>query len=382
MSTLKLDGETISLGQLTVGKKLGEGGFGVVHEAALAGINFSFAVKFLDPSPFNSDAAKARARFFKEAEFLLRLRHPNIIALYGMGEHEGRPYILMEKFDGFPLQEARDHATASAASVLPFIELVAGALAYAHSRRVVHRDIKPANLMTIRGDARILDFGVAAALDPDGKRLTRTGGTIGGDAFSAPEYLSNPRLIDPRCDIYSVGACWYWVLTGKTPQGLGWENALRDVDNVNLDYQRVLMRCLAQPDSRYATMDQLRDDVRALRDGLRPSMHPDELGDDDGYVLGLIASELSLSSQSVSPVQIERAANSITTLALRIAHRKLLRLKLTETFTDEDFNGNQFPMIRLTEDGEAWLERNRDRAETLLRARAPRIPAASDDIPF
>jgi serine/threonine protein kinase len=101
--TTKLLGARVALGELKVGKEIGKGGFGVVHEASIAGISFPFAVKFLDPSPFNADLASARARFFREAELLFKLRHPHIVAIYGVGEHEGRPYILMEKFAGLNL---------------------------------------------------------------------------------------------------------------------------------------------------------------------------------------------------------------------------------------------------------------------------------------
>lgn len=382
MSISNLLGGKVALGQLTVGKEIGKGGFGVVYEAALSGVSFPFAVKFLDPSPFNTDAVTARKRFYKEAELLLKLRHPHIIAIYGLGEHEGKPYILMEKFDGFRLREVRDRSAPDPTDVLPFVEFIAGALAYAHSKNVVHRDIKPSNLMTIRGDARVLDFGIAAVLDPDGSRLTRTGGTVAGDAYSAPELIENPKLLDPRCDIYSVGACWFWLLTGKTPQGTGWEASLREVDGVSPDYQRVLLGSLASSDKRYPTMEQLLEQVRSLRAGLRPALRPDEIGDDDAYVLGVIASELSVSSEAVTPHQLEHAASSMTPLALRIAHKKLLRLKMVETSTEEDFNGNEFRLIRLLSEGETWLEKNQERVATLLRARAPKPVPHNEDIPF
>jgi hypothetical protein len=129
-------------------------------------------------------------------------------------------------------------------------------------------------------------------------------------------------------------------------------------------------------------MEQLVEQVRSLRAGLRPALRPDELGDDDAYVLGVIASELSLFSESVTPHQVERAASSMTPLALRIAHKKLLRLKMVEAFTDEDYNGNQFPSLRLLSEGEAWLEENQERVATLLLARAPKPVPHNEDIPF
>ena len=86
----QLQGNKIPLGQIAVGKQIGAGGFGVVHVATISGIRVPFAIKFLDPSPFNSDESAARDRFFREAEILFRLRHPHIIGIYGVGEHEGR----------------------------------------------------------------------------------------------------------------------------------------------------------------------------------------------------------------------------------------------------------------------------------------------------
>jgi serine/threonine protein kinase len=89
-------GSTVTLGKLTIGARLGAGGFGVVHEATLEGIGISFAIKFLEPSVANGDSDDAARRFLREAEFLFRLRHEHIVPIYGVGENEGRPYILME----------------------------------------------------------------------------------------------------------------------------------------------------------------------------------------------------------------------------------------------------------------------------------------------
>jgi serine/threonine protein kinase len=187
MTRLVHEGKTLQLGRMTVGEQLGVGGFGVVHKATLDGIGLTFAVKFLHPSIGNDDVATATRRFFREAELLFRFRHRHIVPIYGVGEYEGRPYILMEYFPGMSLVQARQIGQPSPQVVLPFIEYVAGALSYAHENNVVHRDIKPQNLMTVKGDARVLDFGVAALLDPRGERFTRSSDAVAGDAFSAPE---------------------------------------------------------------------------------------------------------------------------------------------------------------------------------------------------
>lgn len=386
MSGPLLKGTQVPLGEIRVGQEIGAGGFGVVHEAELSGVKFPFAIKFLHPSAFATDAAKARDRFFREAETLLRLRHPHIIPIYGIGEHEGRPYILMERFGGKPLQKAREVGQPKAENVLRFVDFVAGALGHAHARNVVHRDVKPSNLMTTAGDARVLDFGIAAALDPDGRRLTRTGGTQVGDAYSAPELLENPRLVDPRCDVYSLGACWFWTLTGKVPTGLDWHAALKEVPDVSADYQRVLLRTLAKPDARYATMEELGADVRSLRVGARPVLRPDDVRDEDALALALVGAACHFAADAVSVAQINdgltRSSNG--PLAIGVVHRKLLRLALVETFLDHDWRSrSEERMLRLTDAGVAWLEANESRAAALLRDLPPRpVPPDPDDIPF
>ena len=385
------DGTKIPLGEITIGKLLGEGGFGIVHEATITGIKFNFAIKFLDPSPFNSDPAAARARFFHEAEVLFKLRHPRIVAIYGLGEHEGRPFILMERFFGLDLHQARESGgTPDPEAVLPFFGFMADALGHAHSKDVVHRDIKPRNLMTIRGDGRVLDFGIAALIDPDGSRLTRTGGTCVGDAFSAPELIENPRLRDPRCDVYSLGACWFWLLTGKVPKGLNWEAALRSTVTVSRDYERVLLRCLDQPDARYATMGELASEIRALRAGEMPRASEDALTDEDVLVLGVIASACPTPLEVASFYHVEQELKGATTrLALGVAYRRLVRFKLIATATDTDHNGNESMVLRLSSQGEQWTESNQKRIAALMQSLQPAqaapattVTLGDDEIPF
>ena len=385
------DGLQIPLGEITIGKFLGEGGFGVVHEAAITGIKFNFAIKFFDPSPFNSEPEAARARFFQEAEVLFKLRHPRIVAIYGVGEHEGRPFILMERFVGHDLYRAREALGAPDPDlVLPFFEFMADALGHAHLKDIVHRDIKPRNLMTIKGDGRVLDFGIAALIDPDGARLTRTGGTCVGDAFSAPELIENPRLRDPRCDVYSLGACWFWLLTGKVPKGLNWEAALRSSVKVSPDYERVLLRCLDQVNSRYATMEELASEIRAIRAGDMPRASADALTDDDVLVLGTVASACPTHLDVASFYHVEQELKGATTrLALGVAYRRLVRFNLITESTDTDFNGNESIVLRLSPQGEHWTESNQKRIAALIQSLKPARPAAStkvtfgdDDIPF
>lgn len=376
-------GTSIQLGKLTVGEPLGAGGFGVVHKATLNGIAMTFAVKLLNPSPFNDDIVGAAKRFLREAEVLFRFRHQHIVPIYGVGEHEGRPYILMEWFDGLNLAEARSkHGQPSPDAVLPFIERVAGALDYAHTNGVVHRDIKPQNLMTKRGDARVLDFGVAALLDPSGQRFTRSADAVAGDAYSAPELADNTKLIDPRCDVYSLGACWYWLLTGLTARGVNWESNLRrSVKAITPAYEHVVLRCLDQADKRYQTAADLIADVRALRNGGTPAPSTHDLNDDEARILGVIVGACPTGTDSVSFYKVEQELGERQTrVRSSVSMRSLLaRQMISEGIEHDDF-GNQGINYRPSESGVKWVERHILRIDELLKP----IPAPSYDneIPF
>jgi serine/threonine protein kinase len=381
-------GTSIQLGKLTVGELLGEGGFGVVHKATLEGINMTFAVKFLHPSIGNDDIVGAAKRFLREAEVLFRFRHQHIVPIYGVGEHEGRPYILMEYFPGMNLVKARQAVgSPTPDSILPFVEFVGSALSYAHQNNVVHRDIKPQNLMTTKGDARVLDFGVAGLLDPKGERFTKSSDAVAGDAFSAPELTETPMLIDPRCDIYSLGACWYWLLTGTSPKGVNWESKLRASTTIAQAYERVLLRCLAQSDKRYASAAELVDDVRALRRGAAPSQSPHDLSDDQARVLGVIVGACPTSMQNVALYGIEqeiggRQSRLRTSLALR---GLLARNLIEEEAEQSDYNREPYSVYKPLDPGATWAEQNLLRIEELMRSPDPFTAtpsAATDEIPF
>ena len=387
MARVSHKGMSIQLGKMIVGEQLGQGGFGVVHKVVLSGINMTFAVKFLHPSMGNDDREVAKKRFFREAELLFRFRHSHIVPIYGVGEHDGRPYILMEYFPGRNLIGARQIAgQPDPQIVLPFIEKVGGALGYAHTSNVVHRDIKPQNLMTRRGDARVLDFGVAALMDPAGERFTRTSDAVAGDAFSAPELTENPKLIDPRCDIYSLGACWFWLLTGMSPKGLNWESKLRASANISKPYEQVILRCLDQADRRYPTAGDLVADVRALHRGETPSQSPHDLTDDQARVLGVIVGACPTSLESVSFYNIEQAiGNRQSRIRTSIALRRIIALKMVQEEQMEDgYNNGPFNVYRPLPTGAEWAERNLSRIEELERLPEALnvVISADDDIPF
>jgi serine/threonine protein kinase len=378
------------LGNVTLGSRIGGGGYGEVFRAKVEPLRVEFALKLLNPSPFHTDQSRLHERFVREAEILLLLRHPNITPIFGVGEHEGRPYILMELFDGVDLNRARDRGIPSPEKVLKFIELVALGLGHAHQRGIVHRDVKPSNLLTRIGDARVVDFGIAQIMDPDGERFTKSGGTPIGDAYSAPELLENPRQLDPRSDIYSLGACWFWLLTGTTPRGRNWEEALRKVPSMTPDYEQVVLKSLDQVDRRYQSMDELAIDVNALRIGRTPNATATEgLDDDCALLLGTIFEKCFASGLGTSTYRLEQElAGKLSRFAFGIALRNLKLRKFIEPVEiEDDWQREPIPGFTISATGESWVVANRVRVEQLMAIASPSQPSegtnsAGRDAPF
>jgi len=164
----------------------------------------------------DAEGRNARRMFLGEAHMIGKLQHPNIVPIYDAGEEDGRRYIVTEHIHG-----ARTLAAyCRAGSLLPVDQAVnivykcAKALHYAHSRGVVHRDIKPSNiLLTQEGDVRIVDFGIALVSDSE---ISRLEGVAGSPAYMSPEQVQGHEL-DPRSDLYSLGAVMYEMLCGQRP---------------------------------------------------------------------------------------------------------------------------------------------------------------------
>ena len=323
-----------------------------MYEATLSSIDHPFAIKLLDPTPFQPAGSKSLERFLQEAKILFALRHQYIVPIYGVGVFEEKPYILMERFDGFNLNEARERMVPTPETALNFVRYVAEGLSHAHVQGVVHRDINPSNLMTIQGDARILDFGIAAIVDPKGTRFTRTGNEPVGDAFSAPELLDNRKLIDPRSDIYSLGACWLWLLTGQAPKGRGWESALRGIDGLSREYEQVVLKTLEPLQSRYTSMDEVLAEINVLRTGdQRPKVSLAEVDATANLILGIVF-EKNFETEPVTTFEIERQmGDAYSRFQINIALRKLGKLALLDLTEDSDWNGNSYTAFKLSTTG-------------------------------
>ena len=330
-------------------------------------------------------------RFVQEAKILLTLRHPFIISVLGFGIHGDKPYILMERFEGYNLQVARErHGSPTPSAILPFLRMVASALGYAHQKSIIHRDLKPTNLMTIKNDARVIDFGIARIVDPNGNRFTQSGGTPIGGAFSAPELTEDPRLEDSRIDIYGLGACWYWLLTGQAPCGRNWEMVLTAIDGVTEDYAAVLFKTLNPIERRFSTMEELELEVRALETGGKIESSDDLLTNDDAMlVLGVVfEQETTGADGGVAIYELDRqVAQHITKLRLRLAVRQLLERKLLRVGEARDWN-NTYDAYFVEKEGQDIVAQNPERFEKLLSAIEPSQtqsssqPTGNDNIPF
>jgi serine/threonine protein kinase len=207
---------------------IGQGGMGIVFRARQMSLNRDVAIKLVPLNSLGGDVAVRR--FEVEAQVVAKLSHPNIVAAYDFGKHEGRLYFVMELVDG---QDAdhhiRRHGAFDETTAWQIVRQAAAGLAHAQQAGVVHRDVKPANILLVKPPAgyplpagvplaKLGDFGLAwlTTASDERTRLTSTNITLGSPHYMAPEQLTGDT-VDWRADIYSLGATTYHLLSGLPP---------------------------------------------------------------------------------------------------------------------------------------------------------------------
>lgn len=194
-------------------EKLGAGGMGEVYLALDTKLNRQVALKFL-PQYLCGDE-ECRKRFGREAWAAAALDHPNIAAIYEVGEYQGRPFYAMQVVQGQSLREAIAGKDLPVERVIEIATQICAGLQAAHDRGIIHRDVKPSNiLLDESGRVRIIDFGLAAVQGSE--QLTRTGSTLGTIGYMSPEQVQG-QAVDQRSDLFSLGVVLYELITKQNP---------------------------------------------------------------------------------------------------------------------------------------------------------------------
>jgi serine/threonine protein kinase/WD40 repeat protein len=294
-----------SIGAYEIIGEVARGGMAVVYKARQPHVGRIVAVKRLRFD--DRDPADAK-RFFREAEAVAALRHPNIVQVFQVGEDDGRPFLALEYIHGPTLAEFLNGSPVDPRSAAEFIRKVALAIHHAHEHGVIHRDLKPANILLDADltsgpsgsdnlpspdrharlemyEPRVTDFGLARRIGDD-RTLTLPDMLAGTPAYLAPEQLNRKSdAISPACDVYALGAILYEMLTGRPPLlGPTVFATLRLVEtadpvpprtlqqNLSRDLEAVCLKCLAkEPRQRYASAADLANDLGRFLAG-RPTV--------------------------------------------------------------------------------------------------------------
>jgi len=275
-------------GRYEIRSKIGEGGMGEVYRARDEKLNRDVAIKVLPPT-FSQDPDRLR-RFEQEAQAAGSLNHPNVLAVYDVGAHDGAPYVVSELLEGETLRARLLGFTIPQRKAVDYAAQIARGLAAAHARNLVHRDLKPENIFIVSdGQIKILDFGLAKLIEPVGanpmlaeqptrKLHTTPGSVIGTLGYMSPEQVDG-KSVDYRSDIFSFGVVLYEMLSGKRafPQRETLREMLHAIamedppdlsetnPNIAPPLERLMRRCLEKnPEERFHSASDLAFAIEAL----------------------------------------------------------------------------------------------------------------------
>jgi beta-lactam-binding protein with PASTA domain/tRNA A-37 threonylcarbamoyl transferase component Bud32 len=273
-------------GRYRLGEQIGSGGMAKVYRAEDSRLDRPVAVKILS-AQFSSDPSFVD-RFRREAQTAAKLSHPNIVGVYDNGSEDDTHYIVMEFVEGRTLDEfLAGGGRLSPTKAVEVVEAICDALQYAHERGVVHRDVKPGNVMVTReGQVKVMDFGIARVTTTV-ETIAQTAAVLGTAAYLSPEQAKGER-VDRRSDLYSLGCVLYELLTGAPPFAgdSAMAVAMKHVQqsprvpseknrDITPQMDAVVMKALAKnPDNRYQTAGELREDLERLRRGEAVSATP------------------------------------------------------------------------------------------------------------
>ena len=302
-------------------RKLGEGGMGEVYLAEDTRLDRRIALKVL-PADF-ANQAQRRQRFVTEAKAASALNHPHVCVIYEVGEAtDGRPFISMEFIEGQTLEQRVREGSFNIEEIVEIGIQVSDALDCAHGLGIVHRDIKPANIiLTARGQAKVLDFGLAKRSTGGSDECTPTlVATQAGQVLGTPNYMSPEQAlgkeIDARTDLFSLGAVLYELATARRPFAAPTlAETIQRILHAQPDaiarfnyaapaeFERIVRKCLEkQPERRYQSARELLVDLRNLQRDLALAPTGTETGGRSSFVSSTATATATAAQPALNPV--------------------------------------------------------------------------------
>ncbi len=269
-----------NFGSFCLEEEIGRGGMGIIYKARHITLQSHFALKMIRTCEFATD--EEVRRFYQEARAASRLRHPNIVSVHDAGEQDGFPFLVMTYIEGQTLAEHLKGQELEISQAIDYVIQIAHAVDYLHKQDIIHRDLKPSNiLLDHQHNAFVTDFGLAKVYEADSER-TVSGTILGTPAYMAPEQAwGKINEITAQCDIYSLGAILYELLTRRPPfveeSPLDQILRLRDSEppapgkinpNVPKPLEQICLRCLEKkPEHRYKSAGELANDLQHFQEG-------------------------------------------------------------------------------------------------------------------
>ena len=324
-------------------QSIGTGGMSEVYEAEDSVLGRTVAIKMLRPDMARD--VNFRERFRREAQNSGKLNHPNIVAVFDTGEKDVDglmvPYIVMEYVQGRTLRDiVREDGPMPVEEAARVLKPVADALQSSHEAGIIHRDIKPANIMlTNTGQVKVMDFGIARALDDSTSAMTQTSAVIGTAQYLSPEQARG-KPADARSDVYALGCVMYETVTGRTPfEGetpfaVAYQHVQEDpappselitedlTERQRLGVDAVVLTAMAKhPADRYQPAWEMGDDLERLAQGQLPEAARSHVSDEDHptTMVAPVAAQHRAPVASTRPSEDEESGSGLKWLAALLA---------------------------------------------------------------